>query len=171
MNQDAISALQKAGILLKSREDQAAQSLLEKKLKDNPNFEEGWYLISFTYQELDQNIYALRRALQINPDFREAQERLGKLVNQVALVNQTALEKQELSPDHEIEGTVFAEVPTEAESPFLEAEVLIANGNLEAARRLLRVYLQTHPNDSQGWYTLSLAEPTRRGQINDLRQA
>ena len=154
MDQHTRFALKEAENLLKAGDVKAAQSLLVSTLQSNPNLEEGWFLLSFTCQKPDQKRYTLNLALQINPNFREAQQELR------------TIEKLEAQPN-----IAVGDIDSDDKPSISEAETLIADGNLEATQKVLRDFLGAHPDESQGWYLLSFAEPTWRGQINVLRHS
>jgi predicted Zn-dependent protease len=153
MDEKTSSAPQNAENLLKEEQLQQAQVRLVRLLQSNPALEQGWYLLSFTFQDPDQKYYALQQALRIKPDFQAAQEQL-RILQEPATTQ--AEEAQFASTDE-----TFLE----------EIKSLLEVGYQDEARALLQVYLAQNPHDSQAWYLISLTEPTHRGKINLLRHA
>ncbi len=154
MEEHPISALQYAGNLLRSGDIQAAQSILVRYLNADPNCAQGWFLLSFTLQEADHKIYALRRSLHLNPEFKEAKERL-------AVLQKRGTES----------GLLVGQPKASIELLLSQAAILVEQGDFKAAKKILREFMKRHPNEIQGWFLLSFAEPTDRGKINVLRQA
>jgi peptide/nickel transport system permease protein len=155
MEYEAASAtLNKAAQLLKARDIQGTQQLLIETLKKHPDFEQGWFLLSFTLQDRDQKEFALRRALEINPDFKAARNRL------------TGLE----SPTSDSTQPERSPVP-KVEAQLLEARDLLESGNPQDAQRVLRALLKSDPDQPQAWYLFSFTETHPRPQISLLRQA
>ena len=155
MEYEAASAtLNKAAQLLKARDIQGTQQLLIETLKKHPDFEQGWFLLSFTLQDRDQKEFALRRALEINPDFEAARNRL------------TGLE----SPTSDSTQPERSPVP-KVEAQLSKARDLLESGNPQGAQRVLRALLKSDPDQPQAWYLFSLTETHPRSQISLLRQA
>ena len=139
---------------LKAGDLEAAQKILISIIKTNPNNEAAWYALSFTLRERTQKIYALKRALQINPDFQAAKISLAKLQGQTS-GDKSQLEKGE----------------PELAQDFSTVKSLLDSGKKERALEMLRSMLKESPEQPLGWYLLSFAEPTLRAQRSALRQA
>jgi len=154
MNQEAKTNLYEAFNRLKAGEPQAAQAILIPILKSDPNLAEAWYLLSFSVQEDQQKIYALRRALQINPNFEDAQVRL------------ITLEKETTQPE---------KLPTikdiDTDQQFARVQDFLNDGNLEAAQRMLRGIIRSDSQNHQAWYLFSFATSHHREQVIALTQA
>lgn len=73
------SPLTVAAALIRSRQGQEAVNLLIPYLKEHPQSEDGWLLLSFAVQDPKQKRDCLLRVLQINPNSVRAAERLAKL--------------------------------------------------------------------------------------------
>ncbi len=71
--------LKKATQLIQSGEKYQASVLLANFLKEYPNNEHAWHIMSYALVEAEQQIYALKRGIYINPDNRFIRERLQKL--------------------------------------------------------------------------------------------
>lgn len=80
--------------LLKAGQRQQASALLSQALKTDPDFTEGWWLLSFAVDERSKQLYALQRALQLSPNNPKVLERLAALSPQEARQQQPALIKQ-----------------------------------------------------------------------------
>lgn len=65
--------------LLHAGRREAAQALLIQYIRDNPRSDQAWYLLSVAVEDRDRQLECLRRALQINPDHRDARARLDRL--------------------------------------------------------------------------------------------
>lgn len=68
--------------------------MLSRALKADPDFTEGWWLLSFAVEERSKQIYALQRALELSPNNPKVLERLAALSPQQARQQQPALVKQ-----------------------------------------------------------------------------
>ena len=75
-------SIKKALNLIQKGEHAKARPILTDLLKADPNQAEAWFLLSYTVPERGRRIYALRQALNANPDFTRAEERLSKLTGQ-----------------------------------------------------------------------------------------
>lgn len=75
-------SIKKALDVIRKGEHDKARPLLLAILKDDPAQAEAWFLLSYVVPERGRRIYALRQALNANPDFSRAQERLSKLSGQ-----------------------------------------------------------------------------------------
>jgi len=73
--------LQRAAAYLQAGQPQLARPLLIEVVKQQPDSEEGWLLLSQAVAEQQQKIDCLQRVLRINPDNREAQSRLRLLLS------------------------------------------------------------------------------------------
>ena len=67
--QEAISEI-KLGNKIKARE------LIRNFIKSNPNNEHGWWIYAGIAENIEQRIYCLERVVEINPDFKDAKDRL-----------------------------------------------------------------------------------------------
>jgi len=154
MDHETKTVLVNAFNLLKAGEIQAAQAILIQSLKSDPNLAEAWYLLSFSVPEDEKRIYALRQALQINPNFEDAQARL------------ISLEKQ---PDQPGKLPTKREIDTRQQ--LSRVQTFLNDGNLEAAQRMLRGIIRSNSANRQAWYLLSFASSRHREQVNALQQA
>ncbi len=111
-------------------------------------------MLSFTAQETSQKIYALRRALRIQPEFPVAQTRLNTFAEQTVQLESFA-EKTDIPIDQKLS----------------DAQSYLDEGDLPAAQNILREILRADPDHGQAWYLLSFAAPNNREKINALRQA
>lgn len=68
--------------LLRAGQEQAARTMLTNFLKQNPNSEQGWWLMSFAVSNPEQQIDCLERVLRINPNRHQAQTRLESLMGE-----------------------------------------------------------------------------------------
>lgn len=75
-------SIKKALDLIKNGQHAKARPILTNILKQDPNQAEAWFLLSYAVPERGRRIYALRQALNANPDFTRAEERLSKLTGQ-----------------------------------------------------------------------------------------
>jgi len=96
----------------------------------------------------------LRQALQINPNFEDAQARL------------ISLEKQ---PDQPGKLPTKREIDTRQQ--LSRVQTFLNDGNLEAAQRMLRGIIRSNSANRQAWYLLSFASSRHREQVNALQQA
>ncbi len=80
--------------MLKAGQRQQALALLSKALKADPNYTEGWWLLSFATDENEKQLYALQRVIQLSPNNPKALERLAALSPQAARRQPAALVKQ-----------------------------------------------------------------------------
>ncbi|MBX3045374.1 MAG: hypothetical protein KF698_00095 [Anaerolineales bacterium] len=80
--------------LLKAGQRQQALVLLSRALKANPDYTEGWWLLSFATDEHSKQVYALQRVLTLSPNNPKAFERLAALSPQEARRQAPALLKQ-----------------------------------------------------------------------------
>ncbi|HEX9596582.1 MAG TPA: hypothetical protein VF982_06850, partial [Anaerolineales bacterium] len=74
--------MKKALELIQKGEYSKARPILTDILKQDPAQAEAWFLLSYSVPERGRRIYALRQALNANPDFTRAQQRLAKLSGQ-----------------------------------------------------------------------------------------
>jgi len=79
MNPAITPLLKEASELLNSGQLEKASTVLAKTIKAEPNNTYAWYLLSLTLTEPDKQIYALERALHINPRFSHAYTLLEKI--------------------------------------------------------------------------------------------
>jgi hypothetical protein len=82
MNQRTADRLKRALAQLKSGNPQDARSILVDILKDDPEVEQAWYMLSFAVPSPERQVYSLRQALKINPYYDKARERLEKLTGE-----------------------------------------------------------------------------------------
>ncbi len=71
--------LKQATELIQAGNRQQAQILLAKFVKAYPQNEHAWHILSYALVDTEQQIYALKRALQINPSNPHVKARLDKL--------------------------------------------------------------------------------------------
>jgi hypothetical protein len=71
--------LQQAVKALQAGQPKAAQSLLVPYLKQQPNSDVAWYLLSFAVEDEKRQLECLQRALKINPGNQKAQRRWQQL--------------------------------------------------------------------------------------------
>ncbi len=76
--------LQHAIELIRIGDRQRASIVLAKYLKDHPDSEHGWHILSYALIDQEQQIYALKRALRINPGNIHVKTRLEQLSPQPA---------------------------------------------------------------------------------------
>ena len=81
MSSTVPQTLQRAAAYLQAGQPQLARPLLIEVVKQQPDSEEGWLLLSQAVAEQRQKIDCLQRVLRINPDNREAQSRLRLLLS------------------------------------------------------------------------------------------
>jgi len=74
--------LSQAAALLRARDQEAAQVLLADFIKENPDSEKGWWLLSFAVSDPSQQISCLKRVLRLNPNHTKARERLDLLTGE-----------------------------------------------------------------------------------------
>jgi peptide/nickel transport system permease protein len=79
MNPKTTPLLREASELLNTGQLQKASIVLAKTIKAEPQNAYAWYLLSLALTEPEKKIFALERALQINPRFIHAQTKLAKL--------------------------------------------------------------------------------------------
>lgn len=79
MDPIARNSLKKALDLVRAGKHDQARPILIELLKDHPNVEQAWFLLSYTLPEGNRQIYALQQALMINPDYQRARQRLADL--------------------------------------------------------------------------------------------
>ena len=65
MNQPPSEILSQAADLLRARKLDEARSLLAGFLRENPNSDAGWWLMSFAVTDRDQKIGCLERVLKL----------------------------------------------------------------------------------------------------------
>ncbi len=82
MDQPTSEVLSQAKELLRAGQKQEARNLLNKYLQQNPNSEQGWWIMSFAVDNPDQQIQCLKKILQINPDRHKVREKLEELTGE-----------------------------------------------------------------------------------------
>ncbi len=120
MNQLPADALQQAAEYVHTGQTQLAQPLLVNHLKQDPQSEEAWYLLSFCVVDQRQQIDCLQRVLRLNPGHKQAQARLMAVM--------TAPDEAEVTITPEPEA---ATAPPANETPI--AETFIAPAEPTAA--------------------------------------
>lgn len=84
MDEQTSIDLRRALDLLKAGDAENARPILVRLLKEDPNIEQAWYMLSFVVSENTKQKYALEQALRINPANQKARDRLVKLGGEVA---------------------------------------------------------------------------------------
>lgn len=79
MDQPENQALERALALLNQGRCEEATAALAQVLAADPGNERAWHMVSYSLSEPEQQIYALKRTLRINPGNRAARSRLGRL--------------------------------------------------------------------------------------------
>ncbi len=79
MDQAQTTALGTALQLVKETRLEEARVLLAEIIRRDPNNEQAWHLLSFALTDPDQQAYALRRVLAINPENRAARSQLSRI--------------------------------------------------------------------------------------------
>jgi hypothetical protein len=79
MDQATVKLLRQAAVHIKEGSFKSARKILVEILRDNPEIDQAWYMLSFTVPVLDRQIYALEEALKVNPTNEKAMARLRKL--------------------------------------------------------------------------------------------
>jgi len=88
MTQSTIEVLSQAKELLRAGQKQEARNLLDKYLKQNPQSEQGWWVMSFAVDNPDQQIQCLKKILQINPDREKVRKKLEELTGEKQFAKQ-----------------------------------------------------------------------------------
>lgn len=71
--------LQQAIAAIKTHDNQTAQQLLAQFLKSNPNHPQGWFLLSQVVADRKQQIAFLNKTLALDPEHRQARQKLSAL--------------------------------------------------------------------------------------------
>ena len=71
--------LQQAIAAIKAHDNQTAQQLLAQFLKSNPNHPQGWFLLSQVVGDRKQQIAFLNKTLALDPEHRQARQKLTAL--------------------------------------------------------------------------------------------
>jgi peroxiredoxin len=79
MTEQLPKELSRAMDLLRAKRLQEARPLLHTFLRQNPDSDTGWFLLSFAVAERQQQIECLQRALSINPKHTHAIDRMARL--------------------------------------------------------------------------------------------
>ncbi|MGD8490186.1 MAG: ABC transporter permease subunit [Anaerolineae bacterium] len=79
MSSVAADPLQEAQSLINAGQSREASVLLSRFLVDHPDNEQAWHMLSYAVTDRDQQIFALNRVLQLNPDNRAARAALDRL--------------------------------------------------------------------------------------------
>lgn len=72
--------LKEAATFLRVYNMQEARSILIDLLKDDPDLEHAWYLLSLTTSDIERQKFALSQVLRINPENNKAMQKMNKLV-------------------------------------------------------------------------------------------
>jgi len=129
MNSQSHSTIKQAIQFLKSGQVDTARSLLITILKENPNSETAWYLLSLLTNDTNRQIYALKRALSIKPGFSEAKDRLNKIIGMDRLISSPPLikeasEKSKITAPQIKTGEEKLRVTVEAPKPVHDDDLL-----------------------------------------------
>jgi peptide/nickel transport system permease protein len=111
MDNAKVDLQQEALELLRSGRRREAAALLAQTLKHDPDDERAWHILSYAVAEREQQIYALRRVLQINPDNRAARNQLSKL----------SITGHEAVPPTAVSATLSSAPPSEPAPPPVAA--------------------------------------------------
>jgi hypothetical protein len=79
MDHATVKLLRQAAGYIKEGKQKAARKILVELLRDDPEVDQAWYMLSFTVPLVDRQIYALEQALRANPNNDKALSRLMKL--------------------------------------------------------------------------------------------
>jgi hypothetical protein len=79
MDQEIVNSLRQAANDIKEGKLKTARATLVELLRDNPEVDQAWYMLSFTVPVLERQVYALEQALKVNPQNDKALARLRKL--------------------------------------------------------------------------------------------
>jgi hypothetical protein len=79
MNKEIIKSLKEALAHLRAEENEKARSLLVKILKQEPENDQAWFLLSFSVAEEDRQLHAVEKAILFNPNSKPARTRLALL--------------------------------------------------------------------------------------------
>lgn len=114
MDPTTIPALRKAIELIKAGDRQQASIILAQFIKSYPQNEQAWHLLSYAVKDQGQQIYALERALAINPANKHAKSRLMKIA---PLRERSIGLGTESAPNTSPEIAVHRDPPREIETP------------------------------------------------------
>jgi pimeloyl-ACP methyl ester carboxylesterase len=100
MDQSTLIELRRVRDLLQTGKLEEARAILARVIKQNPQVEQAWYLLSFTIEDREKQRYALEKALHINPGYNKARTRLAKLgkPTEQVLPNQSQTPTAQLEP-------------------------------------------------------------------------
>jgi hypothetical protein len=79
MDENTSVELRMALDFLKAGDAAKARPILVRILKEDPEIEQAWYMLSFVVSDFTKQKYALEQVLRINPNHPKAQARLDKL--------------------------------------------------------------------------------------------
>ena len=79
MNTEKLSPLQEAARLIRIQEFKDALEILTSHIRQNPELEEAWFLLSFALQDPQRKQECIERVILINPNNTRAKERLAKI--------------------------------------------------------------------------------------------
>ncbi len=106
MSQPDIDILKQAQEYIRSKQLPQAQRLLVAYIKQNPNSEQAWYLLSTAVDDPRKQIECLQRVLRFNPANTEAQTRLMKVMS------------AQSAPSGAAQPPVTSQPPTSEPTPF-----------------------------------------------------
>ncbi len=110
MSQPDIDTIKQAQEYIRSKQLPQAQRLLVAYIKQNPNSEQAWYLLSTAVEDPRKQIECLQRVLRFNPANTEAQLRLMKV-----MAAQTAPPP---APSSKTKSPLTSQTPASEPSPF-----------------------------------------------------
>lgn len=73
--------LVKAWLAYQQGRKKQALEMIKRVLKANPRSDEAWFLLASVVEDKQKAVYCLRRALSINPQHKEARDRLRRLLS------------------------------------------------------------------------------------------
>jgi pimeloyl-ACP methyl ester carboxylesterase len=84
MDEKTLAELDQAWGYIQAELPDQAQPILIRIVRQNPKSDMAWYMLSFVLSERNQQIYALQRALALNPGNTGAEQRLEQLIAEIA---------------------------------------------------------------------------------------
>ena len=142
MDRNARANLKKALNWIKQGRIDKARPVLAALLRRDAHNEQAWFLLSYTIDDPQRQEFALLQALRANPEFRRAQERLGKLRAGAFPTGARAIPEEKASaPEQPIEDLAAAQVEPLGDTEVLAGEVEPAERARASSRRLLRSLL------------------------------
>ncbi len=131
----------------KAGERKQARTLLRDFLVETPNHEMAWIWLSEVSDDVDVRVYALEKAIAINPARTAVQKKLDKLEEEIA--------KQE----------------GERLKPLAEAVALAGDGRFAKAQRILINFTNQHSQNEQAWLLLSVLVDNIEDKVVALENA